>query len=66
MTFRGLLDETREQRAEEFLVTGRMPVAGRLGYAEVSSFSQAFRRWKSVGPREFRARQLARHRVPAA
>jgi len=69
VSFRGLLDEIREQLAEEFLVTGRMPVAEvaqRLGYTEVSSFSQAFRRWKSVGPREFRARHLARHRAPAA
>ncbi|TVZ03546.1 AraC family transcriptional regulator [Trebonia kvetii] len=69
VTLRGLLDEIREQLAEEFLVTGRMPVAEvaqRLGYVEVSSFSQAFRRWKSVGPREFRASHLARHRSPAA
>jgi len=69
VTFRGLLVEIREQLAEEFLVTGRMAVAEvarRLGYAEVSSFSQAFRRWKGVGPREFRARHLARNRVPAA
>jgi AraC-like DNA-binding protein len=60
VTFRGLLDEIREQLAEEFLMTGGMPVAEvarRLGYVEVSSFSQAFRRWKNVGPREFRARQ---------
>ena len=65
VTFRGLLDEIREQLAEEFLVTGRMSVAEvaqRLGYVEVSSFSQAFRRWKSVSPREFRSRQLARRR----
>ena len=69
VTFRGLLDEIREQLAEEFLITGGLSVAEvaqRLGYVEVSSFSQAFRRWKSVGPREFRARQLARHRSPAA
>jgi AraC-like DNA-binding protein len=68
VTFRGLLDEIREQLAEEFLVTGGMSVAEvaqRLGYVEVSSFSQAFRRWKSVGPREFRARQRARTSSPA-
>lgn len=69
VTFHGLLDEIREQLAEEFLVTGGMSVAEvaqRLGYVEVSSFSQAFRRRKNVGPREFRARQLARPRSPAA
>jgi AraC-like DNA-binding protein len=59
VSFRGLLDEIREQLAEELLVTGGLPVAEvaeRLGYLEVSSFSQAFRRWKGVGPRAYRAR----------
>jgi AraC-like DNA-binding protein len=58
-TFRALLDEVRERLAEELLVRGGLPVsevALRLGYVEVSSFSQAFRRWKGVGPREYRAR----------
>jgi AraC-like DNA-binding protein len=58
-TFRALLDEVRERLAEELLVRGGLPVsevAVRLGYVEVSSFSQAFRRWKGVGPREYRAR----------
>lgn len=56
-SFRSLLDEVREQLAEELLVTGGLPVtevAHRLGYVEVSSFSQAFRRWKGIGPREWR------------
>jgi len=59
VSFRGLLDEIREQLAEELLVTGGLPVAAvaqRLGYLEVSSFSQAFRRWKGVSPRAYRAR----------
>jgi AraC-like DNA-binding protein len=62
VSFRGLLDEIREQLAEELLVTGGLSVAEvaeRLGYVEVSSFSQAFRRWKGVGPREFRSRHGA-------
>ena len=62
-TFRALLDETREQLAEELLVTAGLSVAQvaqRLGYAEVSSFSQAFRRWKGTGPRAFRAQQPTR------
>ena len=62
VSFRGLLDEIREQVAEELLVTGGLSVAEvaeRLGYVEVSSFSQAFRRWKGVGPRAYRARQPA-------
>ncbi|MGU3501763.1 AraC family transcriptional regulator [Mycobacterium sp. C31M] len=57
-SYRLLLDEVREHLAEELLITARLPVeqiAHRLGYLEVTSFSQAFRRWKGVGPREFRA-----------
>ncbi|MCW4355920.1 AraC family transcriptional regulator [Hoyosella sp. YIM 151337] len=58
-SLRALINEIREGLAEELLITGRMPVADvahRLGYLEVSSFSQAFRRWKGLGPREYRAR----------
>ena len=58
-TFRALLDEVRERLAEELLVRGGLPVAEvavRLGYVEVSSFSQAFRRWKGMGPRDYRSR----------
>jgi len=65
VSFRALLDEIREQLAEELLITGGLTVAevaDRLGYVEVSSFSQAFRRWKGVGPRAYRARQPARLR----
>lgn len=57
-SYRLLLDEVREHLAEELLITARLPVeqiAHRLGYVEVTSFSQAFRRWKGVGPREFRS-----------
>lgn len=57
-SYRLLLDEVREHLAEKLLLASRVPVehvAHRLGYVEVSSFSQAFRRWKGVGPREFRS-----------
>lgn len=56
-SYRELLDEVRERLAEELLVTQGLPVAEiahRLGYVEVSSFSQAFHRWKNMGPRAFR------------
>jgi AraC-like DNA-binding protein len=59
-SYRALLDEVREQLAEELLSTGGLTVgevARRLGYVEVSSFSQAFRRWKGVSPRAFRTGQ---------
>jgi len=55
-SFRRLREEVRARLAEELLVTGGLSVAEvarRLGYAEVSSFSQAFRRWKGVSPRAY-------------
>ncbi|OBI35070.1 transcriptional regulator [Mycobacterium colombiense] len=61
-SYRALLDEVRERLAEELLGTHGLPVAEiatRLGYVEVSSFSQAFRRWKGIGPRAFRQLQPA-------
>ncbi|MEU1200354.1 AraC family transcriptional regulator [Streptomyces sp. NPDC005813] len=61
-SYRALLSEVREHMAEELLITAGLPVeqiARRLGYVEVSSFSQAFRRWKGVGPREYRRQHPA-------
>ncbi|TSE01710.1 AraC family transcriptional regulator [Skermania sp. ID1734] len=64
-SFRDLLEEVRQRLAEEMLLSGRLTVAEtaqRLGYLELSSFSQAFRRWNGVGPRAYRAA----HRVTVA
>ena len=60
-SYRGLLQEMRSRLAEEMLVSGRLTVtetAQRLGYVEVSSFSQAFHRWHGCGPAEY-----VRHRT---
>lgn len=60
-SYRELLDEIRQRLAEEMLIKGRLTVAEtahRLGYVELSSFSQAFRRWHGMGPREFRASRV--------
>nr|WP_281378499.1 AraC family transcriptional regulator [Gordonia humi] len=60
-SYRGLLQEMRSRLAEEMLVTGRLTVgetAQRLGYVEVSSFSQAFRRWHGCGPAEYVRRRI--------
>jgi AraC-like DNA-binding protein len=60
-SFRELLDEVRQRLAEEMLVSGRLTVAEtaqRLGYVELSSFSQAFRRWNGMGPRAYRDARL--------
>ncbi|SED83180.1 AraC-type DNA-binding protein [Gordonia malaquae] len=56
-SYRNLLQEMRHRLAEEMLLSGQLTVgetAQRLGYVEVSSFSQAFRRWTGAGPAEFR------------
>ncbi|MGJ0118753.1 AraC family transcriptional regulator [Williamsia sp. MIQD14] len=56
-TLRRIVNEVREDMADELLCVTGLSVAEtarRLGYAEVSSFSQAFRRWKGMGPREYR------------
>ncbi|KAA1426615.1 AraC family transcriptional regulator [Nocardioides antri] len=53
---RTLVDEVRATLAAEFLASGSLTVAeiaDRLGYAEMSSFSQAFRRWHGVSARQF-------------
>jgi len=58
-SLRALVDEVRAALAAEFLESGSLTVAeiaSRLGYLEVSSFSQAFRRWHGVSAREYRGR----------
>lgn len=56
-SYRALVEGIRERLAEQLLATTRMTVdqiAGRLGYADTSSFISAFKRWKGVPPRSFR------------
>ncbi|OBC00575.1 hypothetical protein A5784_19820 [Mycobacterium sp. 852013-50091_SCH5140682] len=63
VSLRVLQEEVREALAEELLVTDGQSVAEiaeRLGYSQVSSFTQAFRRWKGVGPQEYRRRARPR------
>ena len=53
-SFRDLVDETRRQLAEQYLKDSSLVVseiAYLLGFAEVSSFSRAFRRWTGRAPR---------------
>lgn len=52
-SFRAVLEQTREYLAEELLLTAGLSVeqvAERLGYAEASSFVNAFRRWTGLSP----------------
>lgn len=63
VSLRVLQDEVREALAEDLLVADGLPVAEiaeRLGYAQVSSFTQAFRRWKGVSPGRYREQARSR------
>ncbi len=55
-TFTELLAEHRAALAEELLRQGRLTstqIASRLGFSDLSTFSQAFKRWFGVSPRNF-------------
>ena len=57
VTFRALLEEVRTTLAEEMMRTAAMThgeIAERLGYADVTTFIEAFRRWKGMAPTAFR------------
>ncbi|NPT56009.1 AraC family transcriptional regulator [Paraburkholderia elongata] len=56
-TFRVLLAQSRGTMAEELLRDGRLSlseIAERLGFSDLSSFSQAFKRWYGEAPSTFR------------
>ncbi|WP_339515616.1 AraC family transcriptional regulator [Pseudomonas sp. RL_15y_Pfl2_60] len=58
--FEELVDQTRKELADRYLIEAQMPmaqVAGLLGYAEQSSFNRACRRWHATSPKE-RRKQL--------
>ncbi|WP_176300147.1 AraC family transcriptional regulator [Burkholderia vietnamiensis] len=57
-TFRTLLAEARGAMAEALLGDAHLPlteVAERLGFSDLSSFSQAFKRWYGVPPGAYRS-----------
>jgi AraC-like DNA-binding protein len=57
VSFRGLLDEARRERAEELLKRSAMPMAElavELGFADVRSFRRAFKRWTGGTPQDAR------------
>ena len=59
-TFRSLLEEVRSTLAEELMTRACLThgeIAQRLGYADVTTFIEAFRRWKGMPPSEFRRSQ---------
>ncbi len=59
-SFRGVIEEAREQCAEELLSRANLTVADvgyRLGYSDSANFGRAFRRWKGLTPAAWRRAQ---------
>jgi AraC-like DNA-binding protein len=64
VTFAEILQETRAALARRYLAERDLPVseiAWLLGYGEVSSFTNAFKRWTGMTPRQFRLSPAALH-----
>jgi AraC-like DNA-binding protein len=67
-TFETLLAEVRYETARQLLVDTRMPmrdIAAAIGYAEVSVFTRAFKRWSGSTPAAWRASRPERSSGPA-
>ena len=64
-SFQALVDEVRRDRAMTLLAEGDASVdfvAERLGYADASNFTRAFRRWTGASPTEWRRRRKRANR----
>ena len=56
-TFKQLLTETRQELADKYIRNNQLSlteISFMLGFAEVSSFSRAFKRWTGESPSEYR------------
>lgn len=57
-TFQALLDETRQELAQQYLIETELQVqqiAERCGFSEAQNFSLAFKRWSGISPSEYRS-----------
>ncbi|MCC7256970.1 MAG: AraC family transcriptional regulator [Gammaproteobacteria bacterium] len=66
-SYRSLLNETRQELAVQYIRQGLHSVSEvtyLLGFADISSFSRAFRSWVGVSPSEYRDRSLGRKGKP--
>jgi AraC-like DNA-binding protein len=62
ISFRVVVEAVREQQARAYLSTHELSlaaIADRLGYAEVSAFLRAFKRWTGTTPGRLRAATAA-------
>ena len=67
-TFEALLAEIRYETARQLLIDTRMPmhdIAAAIGYAEVSVFTRAFKRWSGTTPAAWRSSRPMRSSRPA-
>lgn len=65
-SFQALLDDTRQALATRYLRDSSLSLtqlAALLGYADLSTFSRAFRRWNGISPQQWQRSLLS---VPAA
>ncbi|WP_377289354.1 AraC family transcriptional regulator [Rhizobium sp. SG2393] len=56
-SFSDLVDQVRRDMAEDYLVNTDLQIgqlSERLGYAEISAFTRAFKRWHDVSPAQYR------------
>jgi len=61
LSFREVLDDLRNERAEHLLSNRSLSVfevAQRLGFEEQASFTRAFRRWTGMAPQRWRQAHL--------